>query len=350
MKVLLHPADQGGCGHYRMVCPGRVVESQGVEVEITPDIPREQGVNNPLDVRPGPTDADVIVFQRPCKGWVADFIPMYQARGHAVVVDVDDDFSCLHPNHPGRLRLNPSLNSEINWHHLQRACRAADLVTVTSPSIAERYGAHGRVAILPNCVPAELLDMPRTSDGHTLGWGGQFAFHLGDMAATRGGVAEALRRNPNWRFLVVGEREDGQQQLALDEPPDETGFLGLDGWYDALGKLDVGIVPLGSTRFNEGKSYLKGIEYAARGIPFVASELPEYQYLAENGIGMLAQERGRSWRAALCDLIRDESLRAEMVQSGRERVEEAHTYEGEAWRWAEAWTQALENRRGRKAA
>lgn len=343
MKVELHPADHGGCSFYRILCPAAIAESEGVETNVTLDVARGIGMGDPSKLIVGPTPADVIIFQRPAKNWIPQAIQEYQRRGHTVVVDIDDDFSCLPTGHPARDKFNPNLSPEVNWQHLAKCARYADLVTVPTPALAERYGAHGRVAVLPNCVPAALLDIPNERLGETVGYGGSLPFHIGDLPETRGGVAEALRRT-GWRFHMVGGAEDAQKQLSLDEPPSETGYLELDQWFEALGTLDVGIVPLADTAFNNAKSYLKGIEYAARGVPFVASPTAEYTALSEEGIGLLAAGRARNWRSQLVKLIEDEHLREEMIALGRERVAEHHTYESEGWRWAEAWEDAMSNR------
>lgn len=342
MRVLLHPADQHGCGHYRIHEPARIAAAEGVEVEISESIPRLQAVDGPNAgaIYPAPTDADVVVFQRPAKGALAELIPHYQARGHVVVVDVDDDFSCLSPQHPFYEDFQPRNNPDINHRHLQRICALADLVTVTTPALAERYGAHGRVAILPNCVPEALLSMPRSSDGHTLGWSGAVEMHPGDLEVTHAGVADALART-GWRFRVIGDPEGVGEKLGI-EKPDGSGWVEIDEWYAELGSLDVGIVPLGATRFNEAKSYLKGLEYAARGVPFVASPMPEYEALAAEGVGTTAADRGRNWRQELVALMEDDALRSEMAERGKAVVAERHTYETEGWRWLQAWQDACD--------
>ena len=38
----------------------------------------------------------------------------------------------------------------------------------------------------------------------------------------------------------------------------------------AIDNITVGMVPLALTPFNQAKSYIKGLEFAARGVPFVA--------------------------------------------------------------------------------
>jgi glycosyltransferase involved in cell wall biosynthesis len=81
-------------------------------------------------------------------------------------------------------------------------------------------------------------------------------------------------------------------------------------------EIDIGIVPLTNIPFNHAKSFIKGLEYAAAGVPFVASYSPEYQYLADNGIGRIANNQ-EEWIYHL-DQLRD-------IQTRRDEIE--HNYE-----------------------
>lgn len=349
MKVVLHPSDQAGCGHYRMIWPARAAAAEGaatVKLRIGEAPVRWQARGSQLGVRPTDPDADVVVLQRVCSKRIVEFIPFLQAIGKAVVVDVDDDMTALDPRHPGFRHFHPHASPDTNWRHLQKACSLADLVTVSTPALARRYGAHGRVMVLENRVPAAMLDMPRESDGATVGWGGTIESHPGDLQATSGGVA-LMVADSGWRFQQIGPRDGVQEALRLQSPHDATGSIpSVVGYQQALGQLDIGIVPLADGRFNEAKSFLKGLEYAARGVPFVASPSPEYLRLEGLGAGVTAAARARSWRGQLVRLT-DDQVRAELAAQGRELVREQYTFDGNGWRWADAWAQALANRHAR---
>ena len=63
---------------------------------------------------------------------------------------------------------------------------------------------------------------------------------------------------------------------------EQTGMIEQELFHAQVAQLDTGIVPLQRSRFNEAKSNLKGLEYAALGVPFVASPTAEYERLAES--------------------------------------------------------------------
>lgn len=342
MKVRVHSggAKAGGVALYRLTYPALAC---GLDVDI------REGVQNAgrwimpggaVRLRPShEVDAEVLVFQRVHNPEILALIEHFQARGHAVVVDMDDDLRAVH-------RLNVASGEAAYARVAAKACQLADMVTVTTPALAERYGAHGRVRVLPNCVPERLLDMPRSSDGRTVGWAGSVATHPEDLQTTGGGVAQALA-DTGARFQQVGPVDGVRHALSLPDEPDATGGLPIDEYYDALGMLDVGITPLQDSKFNAAKSGLKPLEMTARGAAVVMSPRSDYQRLADQGIGLVAKDRGRSWRSQVNALLRDRDLRASIVAAGQSEIAENHTYEGQGWRWAECWEDALLNHRAR---
>jgi hypothetical protein len=229
----------------------------------------------------------------------------------------------------------------MNWQHMAEACRMADLVTVSTPALAERYGRHGRVAVLENCIPERLLSMPRNSDGNTVGWTGFTPTHPGDLRATQGGVAEVVRKGA--RYLQVGPATGVKEQLGLDGYPEATAALpNIEDYYLAIGRLDVGICPLLDTKFNHAKSWLKPLEMAARGVVPVMSPVREYRDFCEEGVGFLAS-RGREWRSHIERLLKDDRRRREESELARATAAD-WTIEGNAHYWVEAWERALKNR------
>lgn len=350
MKVWVHPGDNRGVGRYRMLYPAAAVRELGVDVEERDNFPMKRevrpGPNGGYEgrVRPGEVDADVVVFQRPSNLTLVEFIPLIQAMGVAVVVDVDDDLHAVHHRNVAKMSESPK--------NVLRACAMADMVTVATPALAERYGSHGRVAVLPNRVPERLLGMPpHRSDEMTVGWAGWVGTHPGDLQVTGGGVADAIRRVPGARFKMIGPVDGVQQALHLDEEPVYTGGLPIDDYYDELGSLDVGICPLEDSKFNQAKSCLKVLEMASRGVAVVASPRPDYRRMADEGICVLANDRGRSWRSQVKTLLENKVAWVELVAHARGQIQRAHTYEGTGHLWAEVWEQALANRHaGRKVA
>jgi glycosyltransferase involved in cell wall biosynthesis len=328
-------------GHYRIRQPIDELKRQGVDgIDYVNGLDVEfndfgGAVNVHLD-----GDIDIVVLQRPLMYFMPDVINMLHARGIKVVVELDDDFHAAQTANLAFMLNHPRTNAAQNWHHLGNCVRKADLVTVSTPALAQRYGSHGRVVMLRNCVDDDYLEFHSKGDGRTVGWAGSTINHPTDLQATRGGVAMALDDHPDWRFMCVGGAkyvDAVQEGLELKKPPDATPLRPLDLHPLVVSMIDVGIAPLADLAFNHAKSYLKGLEYAALGIPFVASDMPEYRRLQERyGIGVIAKPKARDWRRRL-NVIMDSEDRVPYREFARSQVRRYLTISRNAWRWHEVW-------------
>jgi hypothetical protein len=348
LKVYVFPSDEWGVGHYRMIWPSQAVAGEGhCAVKVVP--PKQDGGiggwigGGRLQMVWAPEDMDVVVMQRVTRGLTVEILRGLRQKGIATVVDVDDDLTCLDPMNPVFNMIHPKRNEANNWTWLQAACMEADLVTCSTPAIAKRFGAHGRTVVLENRVPAAFLDVPHADLGGQdplFGWAGDLPTHPRDLSVLGLSFQRARAKAvvvgppawvPAWRWL--GPRL---------EPA--TGEVPFGSWPHALAALDAGVAPLADTKFNEAKSWLKPLEYAAAGVPWIGSPTREYRRLSATVPGVLARS-GREWERALRRLS-DEAERKEMSAAGRDAVREHHVYEGNGWRWAEAWESALKRRRG----
>jgi glycosyltransferase involved in cell wall biosynthesis len=345
-RVLVYPADEGGCGMTRLIWPTVALTRQGADVTmVLPGDPGgwhlqgqfwtdDTGTPELLDVQT--PDADVVVLQRPLKDLFVHAIPMLQARGIKVVVEIDDDFDAISRRNVSWENVQPHLHPTRNKAHLRRACELADLVTVTTPALAARYGKHGRVRIIPNYVPERYLHIrPPEHEGVVVGWSGSIETHPDDLQVCGGGVAQAVS-STGATFAVIGTGTGVRQALSLREPPLACGWRPIDQYPNAVAQLDVGIVPLELTPFNEAKSWLKGLEMAALGVPFVASPTGPYRSLAALGPGLLA-DSPKAWKGTVGELIRNAEFRANVAGQGRWTAA-GLTIEGHCGEWWDAWT------------
>lgn len=352
MRTVVVPADRTGCGTYRMLWPAQALRAQGHDVRVR--MPDQQQVvltiqgDDVLDADAG-EGTDVVVLQRVTHPFMARAIPLLRAKGVAVVVDVDDDLSAIHPRNPAYMGMHPrnarhhdrmvgvnSRSRAYNWQHLKDACRDATLVTCSTPGLLPVYAAHGRGRVVPNCVPERYLSVPH-ADSDTVSWPAGLASHPDDPGVTGGAVARLVADGA--RFVITGPGAGcGAAFGLLADPPGEQ-VMDIMRWADAVARIGVGIVPLADTRFNRSKSWLKGLELAAVGVPFVASPRAEYQRLHARGAGLLA-DTPRRWYKEVNRLRNDERARTDLAAAGREAVR-ALTIEANAWRWYEVWEEAL---------
>jgi glycosyltransferase involved in cell wall biosynthesis len=184
---------------------------------------------------------------------------------------------------------------------------ATALVTVSEgveQYVRDRFGAGGRVHVVPNGVdperfPAELTARRASSERpFTVGFVGTFKAHHGLETLVD---AFALMRlgTPDARLLLVG---DGPERAAI-----------------AARLADAG---------------LKVYEYMAAGLPVVASGVDQLTELVRDGdTGLRCEpDDAAGLAAALEALAHDPERRARMGRAGRERVLERHTWDAAARR------------------
>ena len=341
MRIAVMPSDRTGVGQYRLLQPARAVRQQeagNLEVDVIQKLPLE--VNRDLE-RVGvhkSFDYDVFVLQRPTADWQLLAVRDLKRKGVRIVVDVDDDFSALSPKNPAFWNMHPKSDTQESFHTLGWCCQEADLVTVSTEPLARRYGAHGRVRILPNYVSEGWLTVVPQHGGRTVGWAGAVAWHPEDLQATRGGVAAAIEQVADSEFKVVGDPTGVKEQLGLKAAPLASGWMPFEDYPKELATLDVGIVPLADSKFNRAKSWSKGVEMAATGVVPIMSPIPDYERLHDREkIGLISAPRKREWLRAVKELLKDRSLRNEMALAGRASVRQRLTIERNAWKWTEAW-------------
>jgi hypothetical protein len=349
VKVGIMPADRGGCGLHRMINPGKAVHNMqipGTEIAFAQTISARYDREGHVTAVPD-MDCDVVVMQRVMGRSLMESIPLIQAQGVAVVVEIDDDIERTSPTNAAYQYVHPKTSPMENWSHLREACRMADMVTVSTDAL-KRYAPHGRVKVIHNRVPRAMLEAGLAhmeGDPIRVGWAGSVGTHPFDLQATGGGVARALSGTESI-FCVLGDGIGVRDALRLDEEPEALGWAPIDEYPLRLAlAFDIGIVPLEQTAFNQAKSTLKGIEMAAVGIPFVASATDEYVTMfMREGIGVTAR-RPRDWERIVRRLIEDSSYRNEVRERGLAGIRSAYVLEDHAYEWYDAWREAVKHRR-----
>lgn len=341
--VVIYPSDSDGCGHYRMMWPGKALLAKGFMVTVQPR--RPPIVVNDMFKPPKVVDisvgnASIVVFQRPASYQIAQLIPVLHKKGVKVIIDMDDDLSCIHPTNPCYKIYHPKYSPFKNYELAAEACDLADWVTVTTPALAERYGSHGRCSIVPNCVPARYLDIPKVeNEGPVVGWAGWVQTHPQDLQITHGAINEAMSKT-NARFMAIGDpKMFTMLGIRPQHPHTRRPFVNIKEYPKELARLDIGLVPLANSEFNNAKSWLKAIEYASLGVVPVVTPTPDNQRLIDLGAALPATTP-REWKDTVRELILDHEKRSQLSKHCRE-VAAQWTIEGNTHLWWNAWSNAV---------
>jgi glycosyltransferase involved in cell wall biosynthesis len=218
--------------------------------------------------------------------------------------------------------------------------QAADLVTTPTHALAAVLSElNPRVAVLPNTIPERLLQLqPEHRERFILGWHGS-AHHVRDLQQIYNPVLRFMLHHPDVEFHVWGA------QGTLDFPDALADRIVTYPWVQSVWghyyrlSMDIGLAPLDPTdTFNFTKSDIRLREYAALGIPFVASRSDAYTSTANAVRGFLASTE-QEWEDALTLLYKDASLREWMAEQGRLRAR-LWTTEANGIEWERAYERA----------
>lgn len=357
MRVDIIPSDKVACAHYRLAWPANAVAEQtGWDVRIHD--PGDVTVRYPFAIK-GVDDlesVDVVVMQRIATPRQARLVTAFQRLGIAVVVDVDDLLSDIERDNKSWEYWNERVMNLPRYQYLEQATQRADLVTVSTPTLARKYGRHGRVEVIRNGLPnhafadpTEVYDQRVKYSGEiVVGWSGSLASHPHDLDALGGAVRDAMRRVAAMRFHVVGDPEPVVQALDLDpKRVTGTGWVEFEDYHAALRGVDVAVVPLSESRFNRAKSHLKALEFSAAGAFVIASPLPEQNLLSQTvPIGTADSEE--QWANMLEGVAAIIQHRSDLVAEDRAEVVRTTAqwaYANRAGEWVAAWERAVARRK-----
>jgi glycosyltransferase involved in cell wall biosynthesis len=320
--------DNSGCGYYRITLPLGELGRRGHEVKLVPGSDVTFAAAAPWQL---------ITGQRIDKHDALPLWRRFSARSR-LVYEIDDDvFSVERTNWQAYGTYSRADVQDAVAH----SAECADLVTVTTEPLAEVMRAYnGNVVVLPNYIPAYACDLPREDRPLAVGWGGG-ASHAKDIAMVARDVREFLSRHPQWEMRLMGtdyrptiKHERTTFTPWVDITKDAPGFYQAIDW-------DIGLAPLDPAgTFNRKKSHIKALEYAARGIPVLASDVEPYRDFVIDGVTGFLIRYDHDWLKRLEELATDDGLRESMGAAAREHARK-HTIEGHWQEWAQAYEGVL---------
>lgn len=308
----------GAVAHYRAGSLGSVLRARGHTVVVS-----DQGRTTPAgsvalmlaegndpEGRVAGWEPDALILTG---GWVSgaplEMLDEARAEGQRVILDIDDSLEL--PEH------NYAYDPELKRAKLT-ACAHADAVIVSTPPL-QRELRRARVR-LPVAVSRNVVELERyrtvreLNDARAsrydiagenprplvIGWRGSVPHHRGDVALLArafGVIYDALGLlldTVDVRFVHLGAHPDAPHAFAravgLPEQRVEARPWVPFGAYPAiLTGVDIAVVPLDGSAFTRAKSNIAGLEWAAAGVPFVASWNEAYDAFCGGIPGTLAR-------------------------------------------------------------
>jgi glycosyltransferase involved in cell wall biosynthesis len=312
--------------HYRAVEPIKAMARRGHEVVFP------SNGNGEVELRRLAACDVVHVFRR-CDEESRQHASRLVSGGVSLVYDNDDDFTALPKDAPTYKKLG-GLEGQRGFARTLKMARLAGAFTTTTEVLAAKYRRAGvqRVEVIGNYLSPDTLGARRPHDGIVIGWvaGGE---HQAD--ANRIKIADALReivaKHGDVRVECIGVN------LALPERYRHDKNVEFVDLPERIRGFDIGIAPLIDIPLNRARSDIKLKEYAAGGVPWLASPVGPYIGLGEREGGRLVPND--QWCDALERLVVGERERERLARNARGWAK-TQTVEAVADRWESVFAYA----------
>lgn len=316
MKVFAYE-DGTACGYYRIRMPFDAMAATGMDATYARDGDAPDGA--------------VVVGQR--VGGPEFTVHWLKAwRRHRLVWETDDDLWTVDPLNRRAVRhFTPDV-----LEALEQVARFSHLITVSTEPLADAMRRFNRnVVCIPNHIDDRMLDLERPRrDRLTVGWSGGDSHHR-DWLYIAPMLRRFLTRTPHVDLHTIGANYQIATHMPRPQSRHTIWSVDLFDYYRSI-DFDIGIAPLAPIPFNRSKSHIKALEYAALGIPVIASDREPYRDFVIDGVTGFLARHPYEWERRLRELVNDEAMRLEMGAAAKERARQFTI--GKGWRlWQDAY-------------
>ena len=335
---LPHPQDKdvllpGGCAFYRCAVPATAIGSDAFGL---PAFDPTRGFGVRIDDEFVRFGFRTVVLKLLMENWVPSAIRQAQAIGQRIVIDVDDYYEQIPDGNLARESTSPEANRVRNREHYLESILLADTITVSTPFLRDYYAArHPDVVLIRNALMPGMFSRAKVRNRRpVIGWVGGVSWKSDDLAGLRDWLPDFLEDN-DLMFHHSGDIPDHPSFADVTgvDPARVTVYpmTNISTYPRLFEPIDIGIVPLALNDFNSAKSFLKGLEWAAAGIPFVAAPTPEYLELARSGVGLVASSP-TEWVERLTGLL-DYKARKRAAAVNAAMADERWSFRARAKEW-----------------
>jgi glycosyltransferase involved in cell wall biosynthesis len=337
MRIALLSETELVNSNYRAYQPMQALSRKGHEIEVNRK-------NEPLPPHVL-IESDVVHVHRIATPDLQWLVRQAKDAGVAIVWDNDDDVAAMPKTNPLYARYGGP-KSRGMLAGVKAMVQLADVVTTPSEVLAEQYRGLGGadVRVLENYLPREFSRVrPVKHEGVAIAC---LAGLEHQIDYQRLGLRETLERlldaHPDLRVLSIG--------LGLGLPPERYEHIKLVDFLElarTLARCDIGIAPIVDIPWNRARSNVKLKEYAAAGLPWLASPVGPYLSMGEEQGGRLVPDDG--WFDALDQLVTSARERRKLAKRATRWVK-GEGIERHAHRWETALNDAIEHARARSTA
>lgn len=271
-----------------------------------------------------------IIWQRvalPTADDVATVVKVAKKIGAAMIYDLDDNLFELDDQFEKRMYAE-------KLEAVRASLQAADQVWCSTPNLAANSagisGAH--ILLMPNALDPGLWV---GASGRALADGPVSRLlymgtrtHAADLDLLNEAMALLERRTPGrYKLDVIGvsSHYDELPWLEVLAIPSHVGasYPAFVHWLCRQDARRLGVAPLLRSRFNDSKSNIKVLDYAALGMPALVSDVPAYSSLRADMDCMKVDNTALAWAAGIERACSDEVLTSKVLSSAKNLIGES---------------------------
>lgn len=354
LNVLGLVADNSACGYYRVVNPLHLLKLHGANV----DYGSHHSLDNFLKY-------DIIIAPRQYSEEVYEILRFVMWDGKCVIFEIDDDLDAVEPSSPAYFAYHPG-SSELKWIH--KVMSWCDGVTTTTREMARWcYKNNRNVGIIENYIdfgfrdwdvdvtyfngyptltPRPLKRPEEWKDKVVIMWAGGTTHQL-DLKLMGPQIKTLLNKYSEAHFAMYASPTQADEFLQeFSIPQDRVTLVPARHFLDypvGLNGADIGLCPLVCNQFNLAKSFLKPLEYFAKGIVPVTSNVGPYcrfntrhpGYVVNTGDG--ATCIGKTLVEGVEFLLQNPDELQRRKVAGRQLVMDKYSLEKNIDMWPQTW-------------
>ena len=315
-RIIMLPADDSGCGYWRMIQPSQYFNQDKYEAVHSHDpVSYEELLN-----------FDVIVLQRAIQWEQLYVVKRLRKAGRRVFYELDDNIFQLPTSHKAFMVFNPDAQ-----HAAASIMRECDGIITTNQRMAAILEWPEHTLIYPNSIDLREWNIKEPNEDIVrILWAGGGS-HISDFKTVSKPLEYILKKYPKTMLTIIGQMPEHLMEVVRCNPGFEhriefQSMMRIESYIQFMKMIraDIGIAPLEINSFSDTKSNLKWIEMSAFGIPVVASRSPVYVENQREGETILLANSPQEWVDHLEFLIKNVDKRLSIVKSARESIRDKY--------------------------
>ncbi len=264
-------------------------------------------------------EIDLVLVQRNIiKSYLAErFIQQCRERNLPIILEIDDDL------------INVPVTKDPLGVYAQTAVGikaiaiAATTVIVSTPPLKAKISQYNsNIVVIPNVIPEYTWFKPVEAKALNQAEGEEDVSqeikilymgnptHGEDLALVKPVFEQLAKEGYPLRLYVIGgetpaPNNESSWYKRIDIPPQCRHYPQFVDWFRSIANnFCLAIAPLVETEFNQCKSPLKFLQYAAIDLPSISSNCTPYKEVVESGVnGILVDNDEDAWRNAIIQSI-----------------------------------------------